>query len=265
MNKINHPLTKFLTDSKYFNYCHRMILLIALWFLSCARHQIVNKPQRAVEEQFQLAMNNFQAKHYDKAIAGFSDIIFNYPGSRYAADAQYYLARTYLEKRDYLQAIVEFDFFLKNFPTSPYLEPAMVELALAYLRSAPNVQRDQSQLLKAQELLEAVAEKFPNSKYQIDIDKAKQELIEKLAQKEFEAANLYFRAQEFEAAKIYYEHILTNYKTASFAQQAKLPLAICYLETGGKSQAKQLLEEMTKDTSNPKIQKKALAQLKKLD
>ena len=238
---------------------------IALTLLNCAKPQTINKPApQSVDEQYDLAMNNFQAKRYDKAITGFSDVIFNYPGSRYAADAQYYLALSNFEKKDYPQAIIEFDFFIKNFPTSPFLELATVQLALAYLRSASKVERDQTQLLKAQELLEEASEKFPESKFQAEIENAKKELMERLAQKEFEAANLYFRAQEFEAAKVYYQHLLDKYGPTSWAIKAKFPLAVCYAETGSKEEAIKLLDELIKDDSSPELQKKAAAQRKKL-
>jgi len=236
------------------------------FLFNCAKHQTISKPPPpSADEMFESATNNFQAKQYDKAITGFTDIIFNYPGSRYAAEAQYYLALSNFEKKDYAQAIIELDFFIKNFPTSPFIEPATVQLALAYLRSAPNVERDQIQLLKARELLEEASEKFPDSKYQSDIENAQKELTERLARKEFEAANLYFRAQEFDAAKTYYQHLLDKYSQTSWAIKAKFPLAVCFAETGIKEEAKKILEELVKDNSNPELQKKAAAQLKKLN
>ena len=61
-------------------------------------------PAKSVDEQYESAMNYFQAKNYDKAIGAFSNIIFNFPGSRFAADAQYYLALSYFEKKDYDRA-----------------------------------------------------------------------------------------------------------------------------------------------------------------
>jgi outer membrane protein assembly factor BamD len=238
---------------------------IAFTLLNCAKPQIINKPApKSVDEQFDTAMNNFQAKRYDKAITGFSDVIFNYPGSRYATDAQYYLALSNFEKKDYPQAIIEYDFFIKNFPTSPFLESATVQLALAYLRSTANVERDQTQLLKAQELLAEASDKFPESKFQADIENGKKELMERLAKKEFEAAYLYFRAQEFAAAKIYYQHLLDNFGPTSWATKAKFPLAVCYAQTGSKEEAIKLLDELIKDDSNPELQKKAAAQRKKL-
>lgn len=256
------------TDHK--SQIRRLIVLCTVTFitfelLNCAKPQTTNKPvSKSVDEQFDLAMNNFQAKRYDKAITGFSDVIFNYPGSRYAADAQYYLALSNFEKKDYAQAIIEYDFFIKNFPTSPFLESATVQLALAYLRSVANVERDQTQLLRAQELLEEASERFPESKLQADIENAKKELMERLAKKEFEAANLYFRAQEFAAAKIYYQHLLDNFEPTSWATKAKFPLAVCYAQTGAKEEAIKLLDELIKDDSNPELQKKAAAQRKKL-
>jgi outer membrane protein assembly factor BamD len=232
---------------------------------SCSKHQTINTPPQSVEEQFESAMNDFQAKRYSKAIANFSSVIFNYPGSRYAADAQYFLALSNFEKKDYQQAIIELDFFIKNFPTSPYIEPALVKLALAYLRSAPSIERDQSQLLKTQEILEEIQEKYPDSKYRAEVEQAQEELFDRLAHKDYDAAALYFRAREYGAAKIYYQHILDTYPQTKWAAKAKLPLAICLAKTGSKQDARQLLEEIVKDNSNPELQRKASAELKKLD
>ncbi|MEO0115578.1 MAG: outer membrane protein assembly factor BamD [candidate division WOR-3 bacterium] len=246
---------------------HRILLIIGLllFFCNCTKRPIVKPPIRPVDEQFELAMANLKKKLYDKAITGFSDIIFNYPGSRYAADAQYYLAVAYFEKRDYVQAITEFDFFIKNFPASQFIESAMVKLALAYLRSNSNIERDQIQLIKASELLMEVQEKFPNSEYRSEIEKVQTELEERLANKEFKAASLYFRAGEFEAARIYYEHILEHYPKTTWAHKAKFPLAIAYFNNGAFEQARQLFEELASDSTQPVIQRKAIIQLKKLE
>jgi len=235
-----------------------------LCLFACAKPKTITKPTPSVDKQFELAMKNLESKSYDKAIKGFSDIIFNYPGSRYAADAQYYLANAYFEKRDYSQAIIEFDFFIRNFTTSPFFENALIKLALSYLRQSSNIERDQSQLLKAQELLEEVTDRFQDSQYRSEIENALAELAERLAHKDFAAAHLYFRASEYEAAIIYYEHIINKYPKTSWAQKAKLELAIAYAKTGKQVKAKQLLEELINDNSNSELQKKAQAQLKRL-
>ena len=230
---------------------------------NCSKHEI-NFSVQPVEDLFESAMTDFQAKRYDQAIAGFSSVIFNYPGSRYAADAQYFLALSYFEKEDYQQAVIEFDFFIRNFPTSTYLESATVQLALAYLRSAPPIEKDQSQLLKAREVLEEFTERLPASKFRTGVEQVQAELLDRLALKEYNAATLYFRAREFAAAKVYYEHILREYSETEWAKKAKLPLAICYAHNGFKADAIELLEEIVKDDTDPKLQKKAAAQLKKL-
>jgi len=238
--------------------------ILAILF-SCSKRPVIKTPQQSVDGLYESAMNDFEEKRYDQAVKSFSEVIFNYPGSRYAADAQYYLSLSYFEKKDYFQAAIELEFFINNFPTSPYIEPAIAHLALAYLRSTPSVQRDQIYLSKAQALIEETLDRFPDSKYRTNIEKAQAELIDRFAQKDFKAASLYFRAREYEAAKIYYQHILDEYPQTSWVAKAKLSLATCYAETNAKEQARQLLEELVNDDSNPEIQKKAQVLLKKLN
>jgi outer membrane protein assembly factor BamD len=238
--------------------------ILAILF-SCTKRPVIKTPQQSVDVLYESAMNDFEEKRYDQAIKSFSDVIFNYPGSRYAADAQYYLSLSYFEKKDYYQATIELEFFINNFAASPYIEPAIAHLALAYLRSAPSVQRDQTQMLKAQALIEEALDRFPDSKFRAEIEKAQAELLDRFASKDYKAAILYFRAREYEAAKIYFQHILDEYPQTSWAAKAKLSLATCYTETNAKEQARQILEELVNDDSNPEIQKKAQALLKKLN
>jgi outer membrane assembly lipoprotein YfiO len=218
---------------------------------------VVNPVPTAPDELMDLGMKQLKARQYGKAIATFQQITYDFATTHYAMEAQFYLAETYREKKDYAQAQLEYEFLTTNFSSSPYYEEASYKTALCYLRAVPKSSLDQSGLKKAQDLCELFKEQFPNSKYLNEIEIIESEIAARYAQKEYDAAVLYYKAGEYESAKIYFLHILENWPTAALIPEVKLQLAIAYQGLGNKDLARIGFDEIINGGFDPKLQKQA--------
>lgn len=239
------------------------VLLLCVFNLTnwgCSPKRKTIKPLPVVgnaQEAFDQALKDKMAKRFSKAIDGFTYIIFNFPGSILAGDAQFQLADCYFEKRDYEQAQTEFDFYLKNFPNGRYQEEASFKLALAAFRSAPGPQKDQTKVLLAKELLENFLRDYPLSQFRSQVEEVLAKIDFRLAQREFEAARLYFRAGELKSALVYYEFIKERYPDINWLEIDRFRLAVCYAETGQREKARPLFEEIVNNSSSIRLKQAA--------
>ncbi len=239
-------------------FCLALLVLLS----GCPKRQVQQKTAPADPEQLLAqALNDKRAKRFQQAEDALTYIIFNFPGSIQAADAQFFLADCYFDRKNYAEAEREFDFYLKNFPNGRYQEEAAFKMALAALYAAPPPYKDQSQALKAQDLLNDFLYDYPESRFRAEAERALTDIQSRLAYREFEAARLYFRAGEFKSALVYYEFIQDNYHLTSWSESDRYRLALCYAETGEKDKAVTILKELAGNALSTKIRQAAQNQL----
>lgn len=262
---ICHPLPNFCSCRSAVGVLLLCLFSLANW--QCSPRTKTIKPGAgavSVQEVFDRALQDKMAKRFPKAIDGFTYVLFNFPGSILAADAQFQLADCYFEKKDYEQAQAEFDFYLKNFPNGRYQEEASFKLTLAAFRSAPGPQKDQTKVLLAKELLENFLKDYPESRFRPQAEEILGAIDFRLAQREFEAARLYFRAGERQSALVYYEFIKEKYPAIQWLEIDRFRLAVCYANAGQAEKARPLFKEIVTNSSSPRLKQAAqryLAQL----
>jgi len=178
--------------------------------VGCSKKPVIDL-SATPQEEFSRAMDLFQAKNYRQAAVAFQNVVFNFPGSGYAADAQFYLGESYFLKKDYQSAIPEFEFFINSFPGNQYLEDAYYKLALSYFKSAPTINRDPSIIEKASEVFELLEERFPETKYRDEITQIRREIAGLWAEKQYRIGELYYKGEEYNAARIYFGFVQKEY------------------------------------------------------
>ncbi len=197
-----------------------------------------------VDSLFQKGIEYLNQGKYKEAERIFNKIIYQYPGSSYLEDAQFFLAETYFKKRDYQLAKDEFSFFLKNFPASKYVEEAGYKYAYAFLLSLPKITKDQEEILELREFILDFKDKYPNSIYLPQMDSLFSEITNRLAQKEFAAGLLYYKAGEWQSARVYFEYIVKEFPDTETALEAKYLLGEICWRNGEREKAKEIFEEL---------------------
>lgn len=185
------------------------ILLATILLISCAGNKLVTV--NSAQEEFNLGKKLFEEKEYEKAIDGFQNVIYKYPGSGLMEDAQFWLAETYFAKGDYEQAELEYTFLLKNFPNSRFTIKASYGLAITYYKLSPSFHLDQEYTKTAIVALNNFIARYGDTELAKEAQKVRIECIDKLVRKELETARLYKKMGKPEAALFYLDGILEKY------------------------------------------------------
>jgi outer membrane protein assembly factor BamD len=198
-----------------------VVLTAALLLLtvSCAKRQTVKLD---AEDLMGRGQRYYQERKYDKAAADFKEVIFNYSGTRVAAEASYLAAECSYQLKDYEAAAEEYQQLLADYPSSEHADEAQIRVAESYFGQSPNYELDQSET--GDRALAAIGkffEQYPESKLSERARGVKVTIEEKLARKEFEAARFYLKRQQYLSAKIYLEGIVREYPGTKWAPQAK--------------------------------------------
>ncbi|MEA2077053.1 MAG: outer membrane protein assembly factor BamD [Candidatus Marinimicrobia bacterium] len=209
-----------------------ILLVISLLISGCSgtKEAKTDEPQRerTYIERYEDAVEAFEAKKYYKSLEDFSFVVFNAPGSDIADDAQFYLASSHFEMKEYLVAIDEYQQLLRRWPKSDLYEETRFKIAECYYKQSPGYQRDQQYILKAIRSYQDFIDEYPYSEQRPDAEKRIKELRTGLANKVFEAGELYMILREWNAAIITFQEILDNYYDTNLVNDTYLEIAACH-------------------------------------
>ncbi|MBE0433412.1 outer membrane protein assembly factor BamD [candidate division WOR-3 bacterium] len=239
----------------------RISLTILLLIASCAVRETIAPLEPAGE--FRRAMSLYESRKYVKAIESLERILFNFPSSEYVDDAQYWLGRAHLELKAYDQAIVEFDYLIRHFSNSALLEDAFFFRARSYLLSAPDYDRDPSNLERAVRLFDEFLTRFPNSKYTDDVKNEILNARDLLARKELENGKIYEKLKEPDAALLYYGYVINNYPETRSADEARYRKARLSEDKGRIDEALEMYRELIDDEEWGELAARRVAELEK--
>lgn len=96
----------------------------------------------------------YNEKQYDKALAYFQKILFEFPSASVAPQASFYRAESFFLMEKYAEAVPALQNFIQYYPDDPSRSQAMFHLAVSYFNLADYV--------KAGESFRAFAEQFPD-------------------------------------------------------------------------------------------------------
>jgi outer membrane protein assembly factor BamD len=222
----------------------------------------LNPEKVSADSLFMLGEDAYQKEEYRLAVSYLDYFVLNYPVRDEVSKAQYYLADSYFKLKQFSQASVEFEFLYKQFPSSGYTEEAMIRAAQATFEISEPYHREQVITLDAQRMAKRFLEEYPNSKHAPQARRLLQDVDEKLATKELQAAKLYYKFKEYQAAIMSLEYILAQYPNARKTNlETNYYLALCKAKTDDPEEAQAILEELA---DNPEWTKKAQKALEKL-
>ncbi len=104
---------------------------------------------------YQKAFDLLKGGHYDDAIAGFKEVLKNYPNGNLADNAQYWIGEAHFAARRFSEAADEFGKVIHDYPQSPKVPDAMLKLGFSYYELAA--------WGKARDTLEQLKGRYPQS------------------------------------------------------------------------------------------------------
>lgn len=212
-----------------------------------AQKKISKKQQEARKKQDDLANSAEPDKVlYDRALAdlkhsrytegrlALQTLINTYPDSEYLAKAKLAIADSYYKEggtSNLTQAISEYKDFGTFFPFLDEAAYAQMQIGMAHYKMMEKADRDTTQALLAEDELQAMLLKFPQSKLAPQAEQHLREVQEVLADGEYKIAKFYFTKQDTRAAGARLLELTDRYPLYSQADEAYWMLADIYMKT----------------------------------
>ena len=168
------------------------VLLLPLLLLSgCTQYAKVQKSMN-FEYKYELAKAYYMEGEYSQASSLLEDVLAFTKGTSYAEESLYMLSMCYYNMGDYVTASHYFSTYFNTYPRGIYAETARFMSARALFLDTPDPRLDQSSTIKAIGEIQVFTEYYPYSEYKEQAHEMLYELHDRLVEKEFRSAQLYY-------------------------------------------------------------------------
>lgn len=199
-----------------------------------------------LEVAFEKANRFYERGRYSDAARSFETVLSIGRGTEIAQESQFLLAMSYYNNREYLISAAEFRRYATNYPRSERRAEAEFKQALSYYNMSPRYKLDQSDTYRAMELMQLFISRYPNTDEAVRAADMIDEMRDKLARKEFQAAELYMRIRQYQAAAVYYGLTLDQFPETSWAELALARQIFAYVRFAENSIPERQVERFQK-------------------
>lgn len=168
-----------------------LIGLVTLVITSCGDYVAVQKTPDQ-DYKYEAAKQYYVEGHYNKAITILEPIISTYKGTDRGEESLYMLAMSNFKTKFYDAAAVYFKKYYDSYPKGLYTEEAMYYSAKSKQLGSPEPRLDQTDTYGAVSEFSDFLDAYPQSKYRDDVVNQIFELQDKLVEKEYLNAKLYY-------------------------------------------------------------------------
>jgi outer membrane protein assembly factor BamD len=213
---------------------------------------------------FDAAKAAYERGDYLDAIPDYKAYIEQYPGTDRTDDALYDLGECYLKQKDYALASGQFDRLLRDFPTSPLQPDALYELARCDDLQSRGAQYDQSETLRALERYNQFLDQYPEHARAVDARARIRVLRDRLAEKLFRTARLYWKLRQDGASAQTLRGLLTDYPDSRWSSEGALLLADVLVRQGRQEEAVETLKKLLASGPESDLKRRVDERLKAL-
>lgn len=207
-------------------------LVLALGLAACSSDEEEEYVERPVEELYNAAMDQLEARNYEEAVKAFEEVDRQHPYSVWATKAQLMSAyANYLDDK-YDEAIIALDRFIDLHPGNPDIAYAYYLRGIAYYEQIVDVGRDQKITQLSLDALREVERRFPKSQYARDAKLKIDLALDHLAGKEMSIGRFYQERNEHLAAINRFRTVIERYQTTTHVPEALHRLVESYLSLG---------------------------------
>ncbi len=207
-----------------------IILFTAFVMSSCGNFTNLYKHKLADKDYdylYEAAKEYYVTGQYSQAITLLNDVITILKGSDRGEESVFMLAMSYLKEKDYAIAAQSFQQYYTSYPRGVYTERARFYAGKALWISTPESQLDQADTFKAIQELQLFLEFFPNSIYRAEAEKIIFDAQDKLVEKEYDAAKLYYNlgtylGNNFRSCVICAQNALKDYPYTKYREELSL-------------------------------------------
>jgi outer membrane protein assembly factor BamD len=204
----------------FFNRNHIILLVVTvlLVFSGCSGYEKLLK-SADYRLKFTKAMEYYDAEEFVRAGTLFDQISAVYRGTTKADTVFYYQAKSYFNQRDYILSGHHFRNLASNFPNSVYAEESDYMVAYCFFKQSPKPSLDQESSVQAVNYFQLFMIKYPNSERNAEARVYIDEMRNKLVQKSYLSAKLYYNLEEYKASIIALQNSLSEFPNTEHREE----------------------------------------------
>jgi outer membrane protein assembly factor BamD len=215
-------------------------LTLSILFLGGCRGYEKLLKSRDIQLKYDAAIQYYENGEFVRAAGLFDQVANIYRGTTKADTVKYYQAQSYYGQKDYLMAGHYFQELSNTYPNSEYLEEADFMVAYCFYMQSPRPELDQDNTYKTITALQMFMVKYPNSERLNQCQEIIVEMSNKLVEKSFISAKLYYDLGYYKSAIIALRNSLIEYPETKYREELMfLILKSSYLLADNSVQDKQ--------------------------
>ena len=207
-------------------------------------------PTEFCQNKYNKAKELFEQQKYGRAQDKLEEILSLCSGTGVIAEAQWLLAESYFNLEEWIEAHGEYGSFVLNFPGSSYIETAEFRKAISSFNIEFKVARDDYNTTTAMREFDLYLSNHPDTPLRDSVNYYRGLLTERLAEKEFQTARLYYRMDKYQAAVIYLKEFLEKYTKSKRRKDAFKIIVDSYIELDQFEPARNYLTMMRGEFAN---------------
>ena len=174
------------------------------------------------ETLWERGVTAFNAEEWDDAVRYFDRFVLTGGSDPRVIQARYYIGQAHFGDEEYITAASEFSRLAADLGRAELADDARFMACRAYEELSPDPELDQEYTRAALDHCQALAEYFPESEYTGRANAIVDEMLDKLAEKVYDAGYWYFRRRAYDSALIYFEDVVDRYPGTEWAPKALL-------------------------------------------
>jgi len=226
-----------------------IVLIILMLASSCGQYEKLLK-----STDFDLkkakAKEYYDAGQYVKTTELLAQILPRFRATEEAEELNWMNAKAYFGMKDYFMAGNYFKSFINDFPFGKHAEEANFMAAMCDYNIAPRSELDQENTKNAIEGFKIFTNRFPTSPKVEEANKLIKELEEKLVDKSYLSAKLYYDMKQYKAAVVALNNSLKEYADTKYREEMmflKLRSLYMYADLSQPQKQKERFQETLDD------------------
>ena len=209
------------------------------------------------KKRYENAEELYKAKKYGRTVEKLEEILSTCAGSGYMEQAQFLIAESHFNLEQWIEARGEYGSFIVNFPGSPFAETAEFRKAVSSYNMEYKIDRDESNTTTAMKDFERYLANHPSTPLRDSVNYYYNNLVDRVAEKEFQTGRLYLRMEKPQAAVIYFKEFLETYPKAKRRPEALFLISDAYTDLDQFEPARQYLAiAQNESPDNQDVQKR---------
>jgi outer membrane protein assembly factor BamD len=204
-------------------YTAGIVLFLMICLFSCSQYERILKSDD-VNLKYSKAFYYYNKGDYIKAGSIFDMLAPIMRGTSKADSVFFYQAMTQFKLNDYIIAGHYFNSFVDMYGNSPFVQEAAYMEAYCYYMQSPRPELDQTSTVQAIDAFKLYLIRYPNSSRVTDCQRILLEMNEKMIEKAYLSAQLYYNLDNYKASITALNNCLIDFPDSKYREEIMFKL-----------------------------------------